>query len=165
PDSNSLLGEDELPTRGATWAFLRYAADREPGPDQTFFFNLVNTTTAGVENLGRVIGAAPLDWMQDWTVSVYTDDAVAGVQPQYTQPSWNFRSVMPRISQLYGGRQRFPLKTHTLGSGTTQTVNLRGGGAAFLRFGILPSGRVALRLSNGDNPPPPALRLSLVRTR
>jgi hypothetical protein len=165
PDTNSLLGPDELETRGAAWAFLRYAADRKNTGDQPFFFNLVNTTTAGITNASRVIGANSLDWMQDWTLSVYTDDAVAGIDPRFTQPSWNFRSIMPRVSVIYGGPNVFPLEVHRLSSGGEQEYNLRGGGATYLRFGIASGARVALRLSSGDNLPPESLRFSLVRTR
>jgi hypothetical protein len=168
PDSNSLIGEDELPTRGAGWAFLRYAADREPGPDQNFFFSLVNSNASGVENLRQALKVDPIDWMQDWTLSVYTDDAPTGpgqvlpVEPQYTQPSWNFRSVIPAITR----EQRFPLAVRALTSGSERGVALRAGGAAFLRFGIAGGGRVALGATSRNNAAPPErLRFSIVRTK
>lgn len=162
PDSNSLIGVDELPTRGATWAFLRYAADRHPGSDQQFFYDLVNSGQTGVANVSARIGADAIDWMQDWTLSVYTDDAVPGVDPVYTQPSWNFRSILAQFSP--GGRG-FPLKTIPLGSGAPAGVELRGGGAAYFRFGIPSGGRVGLRLSTPGGGLPDELRLSIVRTR
>ncbi|MBV9773878.1 MAG: hypothetical protein JO040_08005 [Gemmatimonadetes bacterium] len=167
PDSNSLLGPDELETRGAAWAFLRYAADRKTGPDQPFFFSLVNTTSAGVDNVSRVIGADALDWMQDWTLSVYTDDAVSGLDPRFTQPSWNYRSIMPDVAEYYEGTpaSTYPLRVHVLTSGTPVEYDLRGGGATYLRFGVAPSGKVGLRLASGDAPAPASLRFSLVRTR
>lgn len=55
PDAESLLGVDNLPTRGAAWAFLPYAADQKDGPVQPFWFDLVNSTTSGVANLNRVL--------------------------------------------------------------------------------------------------------------
>jgi hypothetical protein len=164
PDTNSVLGPDLLETRGAAWAFLRYAADRRNGDDQAFFFGLVNRTQVGVSNLSIGIGAPALDWAQDWTLSVYTDDAVP-VDARYTQPSWNFRSIMPRVSQVYGGPNRFPLKVNVLGSGTPRSYSLRGGGATYLRFGIAAGERVGLRLTSNGKEAPASLRFSLVRTR
>ncbi|HEV2147363.1 MAG TPA: hypothetical protein VGR37_08160 [Longimicrobiaceae bacterium] len=161
PDSNSLIGIDELPTRGASWAFLRYAADREPGPDQAFFFNLVNSNTTGVANVSARIGASAIDWMQDWTLSVYTDDAVPAVGPQYMQPSWNFRDIMP----FFDRDRRFPLEIIRLGANEPAQVSLLGGGAAFFRFGIAPGGRVGIRMATPDRDIPQALRVSIVRTR
>lgn len=165
PDSNSVIGEDLLETRGGSWAFLRYSADRQGGGDQPFFFKLVNSRTSGLANMRQVINDSPVDWAQDWTLSVYTDDAVPGVDPRFVQPSWNFRSVMPAVSELYGEGRKFPLVVHPLASGGSQRYNIRGGGATYLRFGIGGSSRVGLRLTQGDSVPPASLRFSLVRTR
>ncbi|HEV2735642.1 MAG TPA: hypothetical protein VGV85_12430, partial [Longimicrobiaceae bacterium] len=159
PDEESLLGVDNLPTRGAAWAFVRYAADQEPGPDETFFFRLVNSTTSGVQNLSAVLGTNAIDFMQTWTVSVYTDDAVPGIGPRYQQPSWNFRSIVPL---LYEGR--FPLEVIPL-SDTQTTLTLKGGGAAFLRFGVAPGQRAAISVLSGGAVPPERLRVSVVRLR
>jgi len=164
PDSNSVIGPDLLETRGGSWAFLRYAVDRRGTGDQQLFFNLVNTTRTGLDNLSRVIGAPALDWVQDWTLAVYTDDAVP-VEPRFLQPSWNFRDIMPAVADLYGYDEVFPLKVERLGSRAAREYNLRGGGAAYLRFGIGGGARVGLRLTSNDGPPPDSLRFSLVRTR
>jgi len=164
PDSNSVIGPDLLETRGGSWAFLRYAVDRRGTGDQQLFFNLVNSTRTGLDNLSQVIGAPALDWVQDWTLSVYTDDAVP-VEPRFTQPSWNFRSIMPAVAALYGEAEVFPLKVERLGSNVSREHNLRGGGAAYLRFGIAGGGRLGLRLTSNGGAPPADLRFSLVRTR
>jgi hypothetical protein len=165
PDSNSVIGEDGLETRGGSWAFLRYSADRLGGGDQPFFFKLVNSRTSGIANMRQVINASPVDWAQDWTLSVYTDDAVPGVDARFLQPSWNFRSVMPAVTQIYGEGNKFPLLVHPLASGGSQGYNIRGGGATYLRFGIAGSSRVGLRLTQDASVPPSSLRFSLVRTR
>jgi hypothetical protein len=165
PDSNSVIGEDLLETRGGSWAFLRYAADRHEGDDQPFFFRLVNSRISGIPNMRQVITDSPIDWAQDWTLSVYTDDAVPGVEPRFMQPSWNFRSVMPKVAELYQEGSTFPLLVHSLASGASQSYNIRGGGATYLRFGIGASGRVGLRLTQDESVPPSSLRFSLVRTR
>jgi hypothetical protein len=164
PDSNSVIGPDLLETRGGSWAFLRYAVDRRGTGDQQIFYNLVNNTRIGLDNVSQVIGAPALDWVQDWTLSVYTDDAVP-VEPRFTQPSWNFRSIMPAVAALYGEDEVFPLKVERLGSNTSREYNLRGGGAAYLRFGIAGGARLGLRLTSDGGAPPENLRFSLVRTR
>ena len=166
PDENSVIGPDLLETRGGSWAFLRYAADRRGTGDQPFFFSLANSKLTGLANLSQVIGTRGLDWVQDWTMAVYTDDAVPGVDPQrFTQPSWNFRDIMPHVSKYYRGPELFTLKVHLLGSAEREEIRLRGGGAAYLRFGIGSSARVGLRLTSDDELPPASLRFTLVRTR
>ena len=59
PDAASLMGIDALPTRGAAWSFLRYAADRDGGDDAAFWHALANSTTSGLANLQAVLGAEP----------------------------------------------------------------------------------------------------------
>jgi hypothetical protein len=164
PDENTVIGDDLLETRGASWAFLRYAVDRRGTGDPQLFFNLVNSTRTGLANVSQVLGAPALDWVQDWTLSVYTDDAVQ-VEPRFLQPSWNFRDIMPVVATLYGRDELFPLRVENLGSNAAREFNLPGGGAAYLRFGIGGGERVGLRLTSNDGPPPADLRFSLVRTR
>lgn len=146
PDAASLIGKDELPTRGAAWAFLRYAADRKGGSEQRLWFDLVNSKTTGVANLNGALGTKGVDWMRDWTVSVYTDDAVSATDAAFAQPSWNFRSIVPAFNSTNG---LFPLKTVPLQDGSTVPLALRAGGAAFLRFGVAPLGRAEIRTASG----------------
>jgi hypothetical protein len=160
PDTASLLGIDNLPTRGASWAFLRYVADLESGPDATFFFRLVNATGSGVANLTSVLGVNAIDLMQTWTVSVFTDDAVRVVPPRYTQPSWNFRSIIPALNEGV-----FPLEVRSLRADAETKLNLRGGGAAFVRFGVAPGQQAVLTTTSGGAVPPQRLRISIVRLR
>ncbi|CAN5247062.1 hypothetical protein BH24GEM2_BH24GEM2_11420 [soil metagenome] len=162
PDTASLLGVDNLPTRGASWAFLRYAADRKAGPDQPFWFALVNSRTRGVANLRNALATEPINWMQDWTVSVYTDDTDLPVEGRFTQPSWNFRSIMPAFTST---NNRYPLQTIALTTSSAVNLNLFGGGAAYLRFGIAPSGQAGIRTTSGGVTPPQNLRISIVRTK
>lgn len=159
PDTASLMGVDALPTRGASWSFLRYAADRTGAGDQAFLREVVNARVAGLENLRDVLGEDPLAWMQDWTVSVYADDAVP-VDAIYTQPSWDFRELFPNTSL-----GRFPLRVLPLEPGTTRVLELQPGGAAFPRFGLGPDGRAVLHVDESGDVPPAALRGSLLRTK
>lgn len=162
PEGETLMGVDNLPTRGASWAFLRYAADRHDGPDAALFKRLVNGPKVGLANLQEALGTDPVAWIQAWTVSVYTDDAVPSVGPELMQPSWNFRSVMQAFSGVPG---EFPLRVEMLGEGVERRISLKGGGAAYLRFGVAPSGSAEVALTSGGARPPEGLRVSLVRTR
>ncbi len=158
PDTASLMGVDNLSMRGAIWSFLRYAADRSGSP--TFFYDLVNTTSSGVDNLRNVIGSDPLEWMRDWAVSVYADDAVPGIDARYTQPSWDFRSVLPALTQ----DSTFPLQVHALSAGNTLSLDLLPGGTAFSSFSLDADHRGVIDLSTGAASQQ-ALRGSLIRIR
>lgn len=160
PDTASLMGIDVLTTRGASWAFLRYAADRSGSSDAAFFGELVNARNAGLDNLRSVTGGSPLAWMQDWTVAVYADDAVPSMAPQYTMPSWNFRDLYPASSV-----EEFPLSVIGLESGTSRSVGLWAGGAVFARFAIDADGRATVHVESRGGEPPPTLRGSFLRTR
>jgi hypothetical protein len=170
PDTASLIGPDNLATRGATWLFLRYAADRRVGTggaESPFWRGLVDSNTSGLNNLRSSLGSEPMDWINDWLVSVYADDAVPGVDPRFTQPSWNLRSIYPRLQSstgapLYG---RYPLKTRNL-TGTTESIALRAGTAAYLRFAVAPGSSAEITVqSTGGATPDPNVRFNIVRTR
>jgi len=122
---------DDVETRGAIWAFLRYAADRKNGDDQALWFNLVNNTRLGMDNLSTALGVDATVWMRDWQASVYLDDTAAGTQARYQQPSWNFRNL---INTLYGVTT-YPLQAHSLAQPTTN-VNLATGAASFDKIDI-----------------------------
>jgi hypothetical protein len=133
--------DDDLETRGSAWNFLRYSADRKGGNERDLWFALVNSSRAGLENYETVFGVSSLEWLRDWTVAVYADDAVAGVDPRYTMPSWNFRNVY----QLISGR--YPLKVDTLTDAVARNVSVQGGSAAYLRFAVADGRTADVRVS------------------
>jgi hypothetical protein len=137
PAASPLTAGASLGTRGAVWSFLRYAADRKDGDDRALFRALANSTTTGLANLEAALGADPLDWMRDWTISVFTDDSGVAVESRYTQPSWNFRSAVPPVNDGI-----FPLPVLPLRSGVETRVTLAGAAAAFVRLTAAP-GKVA----------------------
>lgn len=162
PESNSpYANNDDLATRGAAWSFLRYAADRKGPSDGDLFSRLVNTSLVGMDNLTSVLGPQVLDWVVDWNVANYTDDAFT-VDARFTQPSWNHRSILPR---LRGGSSTgaYPLATVEVQNATPTTVTVTAGGAAYLRLGIGPGGVSGVKLSNGVLPSD--LIVNIVRTR
>ncbi len=161
PDTASLMGPDGLATRGATWSFLRYAADRAGRGDESFYFDVVNSRDGGLDNLRDVLAPAePLAWMQDWTVSAYGDDFVEGLDPRFEQRSWDLRS-------LYESTEigQYPLTTLRLGADDGTSIDLRPGGTAYALFRIPPDGRGVLHVESDGAPPPATLGGSILRVR
>ena len=148
---------DSLETRGATWSFLRYAADRtQPTAQETLWQKLVNSSTSGMANLQQVFGSNLPTLFNDWGVMFALDD-VAGADTRYQFPSWNLRSVfeMPSVDGVY------PLQTTSLTSGSPTSLAISGGTGAYLRFGVS-AGRAA---GVSWSAVPPTVIMTLVRLR
>jgi hypothetical protein len=153
--SSPYANNDSLSNRGAIWSFLRYAADRKGPADGTIWQQLVNSKASGIQNLVAVFGADAMTWFRDWSISAYTDDRVA-TAATWQQPSWNFRSIYPRL-----GVSKFPLKLHPLTDATALPVTLGGGGSMYATFGITGGTDAGLSWTKGS----PNVALSVVRTR
>jgi hypothetical protein len=150
PDTTALYARDSRATRGATWQFLRYAADRRGGSEAAFWRGLVDSGSHGLDNLRGALNAEPMDWIHDWLVSAYLDDHVPGVHPRFTQPSWDFRNLYPRLRNPEGmSYGRYPLRTRSLTDGATTSLTLAAGSAAYLRFGVAAGERAEIRTATG----------------
>lgn len=160
PHTNSLMGDDDLATRGAAWAFLRYAADRKGGVESRFWQGLVNSTSIGLPNLKTAIGEDPIGWIRDWSVAVFADDHVP-TAPQYQQPSWNFRTILPAFESNHG---QFPLTVQALGSGDAR-FSLESGGAAYVRLRVPAGGTAKLVSTSGGAALPTTVHVSIARVR
>lgn len=135
PDSQSPVGltddDDDLETRGATWSFLRYAADQRFAANEAAFWkSLVNANSTGMQNLYEHIGTDARSMIRDWTMSNYLDDLVP-TDVKYTQPSWNLRGVPGFSSPL-----TFTLTTSATPVNLSYPVTLRALGTAFMRFAV-----------------------------
>jgi hypothetical protein len=164
PESNSpFYNLDEVGTRGATWQFLRYAADHSGMDEQTLWQKLVNARTAGIANFSAVFGADFMTLVRDWATARYVDDAVPQTPANYQQPSWNYRSILPSLVPS----RAFPLRTWTLGDGAPLRVVLRAGGAAYVRFGVAAgaTGTVRVTSSASGGTVPGEVSFTIVRTR
>jgi hypothetical protein len=162
PDAFNFADGNDLVTRGASWAFLRYAADRAATPQgqRDLWFALVNSELTGINNVSQAFGIQAYDWFQDWTVSVLTDDTSLAMDDRFRQPSWDLRSVVQALTQ-----SDYPLETRTLTSGQSLELTLRAGGSSYVRFAV-PSGTTSgVRVTSNRISPPAPLRLSIVRTR
>ena len=163
PEESPIQPDDDLATRGAAWSLVRYAADQDGGSDQELFFRLVNGSRTGVPNLQDALGVDAMMLLQGWATSVYADDAGVPLPERFTQPSWNFRSIMPALS---GNGNRFPLRVEALGPDPApRTFSLPAGGAAFVRFGVAAGARATIRTTSGGVEAPAMLKVSVVRLR
>lgn len=143
--NSPIRDDDSLATRGATWDFLRYATDRKArsgGADVAVWQALVNATAVGVPNLRTVYGGNIGGMLRDWSVSHYTDDVVAGVSVDFTQPSWNWHTIYPAIGSGY------PLTATPLAAGVTSATVIPGG-AAFYRFSVPANGTGTITVAGG----------------
>lgn len=135
PEGNSPYADnDELATRGATWQLLRYAADRSTKSQQQVWNQLVNSQIAGMANFTAVLGDF-FSISRDWATAQYTDDVLT-TPPAHQHPSWNYRSIMPRLVSNSNPPPPYPLRTRTLVAGSPLSFTLTGGGAAYIRFGV-----------------------------
>ncbi|MGI8403060.1 MAG: Ig-like domain-containing protein [Gemmatimonadaceae bacterium] len=152
----------DISTRGATWAFLRYAADRRGGDEITLWHQLANPPAGvhGVANLSLAFGSGLTSWVRDWATANYADDFISGIQPIYSHPSWNFRSVIPALDAI-----EFPLVVQALNTATITSVNIIDGGAGYLRFAVPAGGTGGGRIASRGGPVPNGFSLSIVRTR
>jgi hypothetical protein len=149
PDGN-------LWTRGATWTFLRYAADHRGTTDADTWYKLVNSTTDGFANLQNVFGTGLTTMFRDWAIANIADD-VPGVATEWQHPSWNFRGLFDYISSA----KQYPLASVTVGDGSPRSLSLNGGSAAYVRFSI-GAGRVGI-VSWSQSPS--SITMSLVRLK
>jgi hypothetical protein len=146
--TSSPLGRDGLETRGATWAFLRYVADRDPRPDDVLFQALANSTGSGLENLRAALGGAdPLEWMADWGVAVLTDDLVQASDPRFQGASWNMRSLIPALRPV---DRRFPIQILGLYGSGSFLIRLQPAGATAYPVFRLGAGRSDVEITRGD---------------
>jgi hypothetical protein len=165
PESHTPYADDDaLATRGATWQLLRYAADHSTTAEQTLWMRLVNSQTAGIANFTAVFGGNFSALVRDWATAQYTDDAVSSVPAAYQHPSWNYRSLMPTLVNSTNPPP-YPLKTRSLVDGVPLSLTLKGGSAAYLRFGVGAGATGRITPTSSGAAPPAAVSFTVVRTR
>ncbi len=161
----------DLGTRGATWEFLRYAADRFMGAggatdERSIWFGLVNATTTGQRNVENAFGESMIEWVQDFTVAQFLDNADIGAPvDRYSFPSWNLRTIYPTLTfPNRGCCTAFPLTTALLTNGADDFPSLSGGGATYLEF-TETSGPTRVGVHAQGREVPGAVHATLIRTQ
>jgi len=164
PEETSPFGvQDGLATRGAAWSFLRYVADRTGGDPAALFHTLVNAPARGIPNLAGAVGgdATFYEWLGDWSVAIYADERVAGLEPRHRDRSWRHPALH---ASLVPGRP-YPVRTHALAPGTARTQQLVGGGTAYFRLAVEAGNTGRIQVLSGGGAPPDPLRVMLLRTK
>jgi hypothetical protein len=130
--------QDNLASRGAAWALLRYAADNySDGLPRALTKKLVAGPDTGVTNLSKA-AAAPIDTLlKKWLVSMYADHSgIAGLDGTYQWRSYNLQSVMPPVARsvLNQSTATYPLLVQSIGSGSDNlpATNRSGSGTYYL---------------------------------
>jgi hypothetical protein len=169
PNYAALRGWLRAPEAGgpaATWAFLRYSADRKGGTESAFWSALVNSTTTGLANHAAAIGSAQTPWIRDFFTTIYTDDAISGVPAAYTVSSWNLRSVYSALDydgDLLG--DGYPLAARNPVNAVPSTFTLGSSAAAYLRMGVAAGGVGSVTFQVGGAAPASTLHLAVVRRK
>lgn len=160
--SSPMAGNDQLATRGASWALLRYVADRAGAVDGDLWHRLVDGRNTGAANLDDALagtGMTATSALKDWSAAVAVDDIDAAIDPALTQPSWQFTTSMGLL-----GYRTHPAAFALL-DGQPLSFQVRAGGTVYFVFGV-DAGRDALvQISSGGGVAQPGMRLTLVRTR
>jgi hypothetical protein len=146
---------DSLATRGATWSFLRYAADHRGSADSDTWMKLVNSPTTGISNLQGVFGNSVVNEIRDWGTSVLVDDDI-GADIRYQQPSWDFRAMYAALLST----SAFPLMNSAL-TNAKRTVTLEAGSTAYLRFALAAGSTANIQWTGA----PSTVQFTIVRTK
>lgn len=159
--------DDDVASRGAAWAFLRYAADRQGGSEAELWSALAGSTLTGMDNLQAVLGADPLPLYRDFTAAIYADDAAGLTQaPAFTQPSWNFRALYAALDfdPAAGCTCVYPLAVRNPANGVADSFTLaEGGGTAYLRMGVSAGAFAGVTVRSGGANPPATIRMTVIR--
>ncbi|HVT39379.1 MAG TPA: hypothetical protein VHE78_10060, partial [Gemmatimonadaceae bacterium] len=181
PDINSpYVPNDSLATRGATWELLRYVLDMAPNPASTYLHALVDSPISvpplvpndpepnGIPIFNSVFGSVFADItvaVRQQVIAQFFDDTGVPIDPRYSFPSWNFRSILPQINKDAAGTPRFPLAIKSLVDGSPAAFSLTTGGSGYARFGVSGSTIAGITPTSAGGPVPALVQLILVRTK
>lgn len=159
---------DDVATRGATWAFFRYAADQLNATDGDLWFRLVNSGLTGLNNVQTQFGftttAATQAMLRDFVISVYADDYLTANAAKYRQPSWNMRSIYQAFTSY--PTFNYPLVSNKLVDNIAKASTLNAGGFGVYRFKGLVGSDSFIRVTGPSASAMPAgVTMAIIRTR
>lgn len=169
PEQNSPYADnDSLPTRGATWSFLRYTADRTGRPDSALTYTLANNTRIGVDNLRAAVSAVGIPsiegLLRDWAMANYAEGLASGLAPTYDDPSWAYRDALTKLQLTNGSffnNGVYPLVPRALAAGQPQAASIAAGGAAYFAFSVPAGATATLQVTAGGSALPGTTRAAL----
>lgn len=139
PDTSSGISaraDQNLSSRGAAWAIVRYAADNFSNGDvRALTRKLAAGPDTGVRNFTVSAGASIDTLVAGWLVSMYADHlGIPNLNAKYQYRSYNFRDVMPPIAQPSG---TYPLQVQAIGSGSDNISSTnRSGSGTYYRLNV-----------------------------
>jgi hypothetical protein len=154
---------ENIQTLGAGWQFMRYMLDHTSGGAQSTYSRAIdNGLVPGFANLSNVFSMSLPTLAaayQSWAIAQYVDGTGLTSNPAYSNPSWNFRSVLEGVFN----QSEYQLVTRPLLPASPVSVPLRGGGASYMRFRVNP-GVTAQIVPTGNAVASTAVTYALVRT-
>jgi Bacterial Ig-like domain (group 1) len=171
PGSASPLDSDDaLATRGATWAFLRYAVDRLFASDASVWARFTNTESLGLTTLEEGLLTDPVPVLADFAVANYLDDLGISSDPRYTHKSWNFRDI---YAKTFGSKQTgvfvplgfYPILLTGVPDNVVTGATVRGSSASYFRLSVGAGKEALLTFNSGSGTPSPLLKFIVVRTQ
>jgi len=139
PDTSSGISaraDQNLSSRGAAWAIVRYVADNFSNGDvRALTRELAAGPDTGVRNFTVSTGASIDTLVAGWLVSMYADHlGIPNLNAKYQYRSYNFRSVMPPVAQPSG---TYPLQVQAIGSGSDNiSATNRSGSGTYYRLNV-----------------------------
>ena len=152
PDTSSGTSkhaDENLSSRGAAWAIVRYASEKYSGGDvRAFTRALTAGPEVGLSNLTKRAGVPFDSILVGFTVASFADDTtIAGLDPRYTYATWRMRDAVRGAS----GLTNYPLLvTPVFQSGSSLQSESRTGAATYFRLGTSGATPVAARVLNGS---------------
>ena len=165
-ETSVYAGNDSLETRGATWHLLRYLADHRGSSDGDAWSQLVNSRLSGKANLAAVFGSNYMTQIRDWATTVFSDDVAGVTDARFLEPSWNFRSIFPRL--VNGAGQPlgiYPLRVIPISNAQAGNASINGGAAAYFRFSVPANTSASIDWSSGGLPVTPLMQFTVVRSK
>lgn len=158
PANNSPIDAgDALETRGATWAFLRFAVDHSSSNDAATWQRFGNSTTTGLETLRYGLQQDPAPLLRDFAVANFPTPPN---DIRFVHRSWDFDDVYGQV--FVGG---YPVPITLLPEATSVPISVRGGSASYYRFQVLPDVQPLLKFGSGQAPASSKLKFMVLRTR
>ena len=149
---------DDLETRGATWAFLRFAVDHTFGNDVGVWQRFTNSTTTGLGTLAFALQRDPKPLLRDFAVS---NSGAALQNANFRMISWNFPDIYSKAFVA----KAYPLAFGRLQEATAMPVLARGGAASYYKFDVPPGVQTLLRFGSSQAPLNGGLTFMVLRLR
>jgi hypothetical protein len=176
PETHSLVGpasSSDFTFYGSGWAFLRWVIDTYAANESAFLTAMTRDISHwGVANIENLTGKSFAQLFSEFSVAVALDDypGFTPIDPKYSFPSWNMRSIFAGMSADFPGTftKPAPLTVHpaAFGKFTLDVGSVRGGGFSVLELSGTQANRQLLEFKGSNSAAfSPAMRVNIVRVQ